>query len=185
MKGSYSLEAAGRKIYPAVVIGLISCSMLMYEILLTRVCALRLYFHFGFLVVSNCLLGIGASGSLITVFQDRLKRNERQWIFGTAALYVISALIAYVILLNIHLEPGVNFKNLKEVLQFASFNFVAAVPFFFSGATVGMLLTFNSENVNRIYCIDLLGAEPPRPCPAALRSARKQDIRPRDRKNVV
>ena len=52
-------------VYAFLVIGMVSCSMLMYEILLTRVCALRLFFHFGFLVVSNCLLGIGASGSVI------------------------------------------------------------------------------------------------------------------------
>ena len=63
--------------YSYVTIGLISCAMLMYEVLLTRVCALRLFFHFGFLVVSNCLLGIGASGSLIAVFQDRIEPRAR------------------------------------------------------------------------------------------------------------
>ena len=134
------LDTTGRKLYPFIVIGLISCSMLMYEILLTRVCALRLYFHFGFLVVSNCLLGIGASGSLITIFQDRLQRNERLWIFVSCVLYLLSAGLAYGFMLRMNLEPGVTFESPREVLEFATFNFVAAVPFFFSGATVGMIL---------------------------------------------
>ena len=60
-----ALSSRPGRSYVFVTIGLISCSMLMYEILLTRVCALRLFFHFGFLVISNCLLGIGASGSLV------------------------------------------------------------------------------------------------------------------------
>src|SRR5262244_1328545 len=62
-----------------LTIALVSCSMLMYEVLLTRICALRLFFHFGFLVISNCLLCIGASGTVITLFQDRFTRNEQRW----------------------------------------------------------------------------------------------------------
>ena len=37
------------------IIGLTACSMLMYEILLTRICSLRAFFHFSFLVISNSL----------------------------------------------------------------------------------------------------------------------------------
>ena len=53
------MAAGGRRveIYAFLVIGMVACSTLMYEILLTRVSALRLYFHFGFLIISNCLLG--------------------------------------------------------------------------------------------------------------------------------
>ena len=69
-----------KKTYVFITIGLIALSMLMYEVLLTRVCALRLFFHFGFLIVSNCLLGIGASGSMIAVFQKTFAKRERFWI---------------------------------------------------------------------------------------------------------
>jgi hypothetical protein len=54
--------------YAYFVIASVSLSMLTYQVLLTRVTALRLLFHFSFLVISNCLLGIGASASLITLF---------------------------------------------------------------------------------------------------------------------
>ncbi len=63
-----------------VIIGLVACSMLMHEILLTRVCALRLYFHFAFLVISSCLLGLGASGSLLATYQNTWKRAPRLWL---------------------------------------------------------------------------------------------------------
>jgi len=51
-------DGPARAPIPIAAIGAVACSMLMHEILLTRVCALRLYFHFAFLVISNCLLGL-------------------------------------------------------------------------------------------------------------------------------
>ena len=41
---------------------LLTLAALMHEILLTRICALRIFFHFTFVVISNCLLGMGAIG---------------------------------------------------------------------------------------------------------------------------
>ena len=55
-----------------LTIALLAGSLLVFQVLLTRVCALRLHFHFGFLIISNSLLGIGASGSLLALFD----RNE-------------------------------------------------------------------------------------------------------------
>ena len=61
--------------YKYVVIGLMACSMLMYEILLTRICALRLMFHFAFLVISVAMLGFGAAGSFLTAWRSGLRSD--------------------------------------------------------------------------------------------------------------
>ncbi len=83
-----------------VVIALVSCSMLMYEILLTRISALRLLFHYSFLVVSNCLLGLGASGALITLHRERWQRRAGERIFAFAAFYFVSLLLVYPFVLS-------------------------------------------------------------------------------------
>ncbi|MBN1342322.1 MAG: hypothetical protein JXQ73_06560 [Phycisphaerae bacterium] len=153
-----SQTGVGTRRYALICIGLISCSMLMYEILLTRVCALRLYFHFGFLVVSNCLLMIGASGSLISVRQDFFKQHLRWWIWAFAVLYVISLALTYAFLLTYEAPPGIRLASFGEVCRFTVFNGVAAVPFFFAGSVIGLILTFNAEQVNKLYFLDLLGA---------------------------
>jgi hypothetical protein len=44
------------------------------------------------------------------------------------------------------------------IFNFSVFNLVSAVPFFFAGSVIGLILTFNAEQVNKVYCIDLLGA---------------------------
>ncbi len=150
-------RVAGRP-YALIAIGLISCSMLMYEVLLTRICALRLFFHFGFLVVSNCLLGIGASGSLIAVFQGSFEKAQRLWIWRFAVLYLVSLALTYAFLLTFPVVPGVSFSSIGEMVQFSAFNLTAAVPFFFAGCVIGLILTFSAEQVNRIYFVDLVGA---------------------------
>src|SRR5690349_22435839 len=81
-------------------IGLIACSMLIHEILLTRICALRLYFHFAFLVISNCLLGLGASGALLALKQDTFRLAPRKWIGRFSALYLVSLVGTYAVLLT-------------------------------------------------------------------------------------
>jgi hypothetical protein len=144
--------------YVYLTIFLISCSMLMFEVLLTRICALRLFFHFGFLVVSNCLLGIGASGSLVFVLQKSLAKRERYWIWVFAVFYTFSLVLTYIFLLNFDVEHGINFSSFASMARFFLFNLVSAVPFFFAGTVIGMLLTFNARQVNKVYGYDLLGA---------------------------
>ncbi len=141
-----------------LIIGLISCSMLVYEILLTRICALRLFFHFGFLVISNCLLGIGAAGTLIFIFHDRFERDTVRWIWRSGILFIISLAATYAFLLTYPIPAELKLLHAKDLVQFSIYNLVAALPFFFAGGVIGLILTFNSEQVNKVYFADLLGA---------------------------
>jgi hypothetical protein len=141
-----------------LIIGLIACSMLVYEILLTRISALRLYFHFGFLVISNCLLGIGASGTLIFIFHETFRRNTEKWIWRSSVVYLVTLVGTYAFLLTYPIAAELTLIKFGDLVQFTIYNLVAALPFFFSGGVIGLILTFNSEQVNKVYCADLLGA---------------------------
>jgi hypothetical protein len=149
-------ESSSRYVY--FTIFLISCSMLMFEVLLTRICALRFFFHFAFLVVSNCLLGVGASGSMVFILQETFARKQRFWIWLFTIFYLVSLVLVYVFLLTYNIEQGIDFKSASSMVRFTIFNLVAAVPFFFAGSVIGLLLTFNAGQVNKVYGFDLLGA---------------------------
>ena len=84
-------DAKGRSLRSAIAtIALLSASLLAFQVLLTRVCALRLHFHFGFLIISNSLLGIGASGSLLALVEKRWRRAPETWIRAFGLLYLAS-----------------------------------------------------------------------------------------------
>ncbi len=145
-------------VWAQAAIATASLSMLTYQILLTRVSALRLFFHFSFLVISNCLLGIGAAGTLITIRQEAWRPDARFWIHCFSVLYLVSLVLAYAFVLTFEIEPDLRLGEAADFLRFTAFNLVAALPFFFAGAVVGMILTFHAEHVNRVYSADLLGA---------------------------
>jgi hypothetical protein len=132
--------------------------MLTYQILLTRVSALRLFFHFGFLVISNCLLGIGAAGSMITLFQERWRQQPRFWTWVFSTLYFASLGLAYAFALSFEIPADLRLLEVDHFLRFSAFNLVSAIPFFFAGTVVGLCLTFNAENVNSVYFADLVAA---------------------------
>src|SRR4029079_2082297 len=129
-------------------IGLIACSMLIHEILLTRICALRLYFHFAFLVISNCLLGLGASGALLVAMQARLRSAPRRWLGRMAFFYCLSLIATFAFLRSCPLAEELMLSNPAHLLALSAFNVAGAVPFVFGGTCVAMLLAFERAHVN-------------------------------------
>ena len=60
---------------PYLSIFLLSGAVLAYEVLLIRLFSIIHWHHFTFMVISLALLGIGASGSVLTVFRASLLRR--------------------------------------------------------------------------------------------------------------
>ncbi|MBM4062886.1 MAG: hypothetical protein FJ265_17595, partial [Planctomycetes bacterium] len=148
---------------PWLTIALLAASLLAFQVLLTRVCALRLHFHFGFLIISNSLLGIGASGSLLALLDRRWRRDPQAWIAGFALLFVISLPASWAYLLTAQIPETLKFVvdgafRWGEIGRFSAFNLACAVPFFFGGASIGLLLAAHAARVHSVYAADLVGA---------------------------
>lgn len=139
-------------------IALLSAALLAFQVLLTRVCALRLHFHFGFLIISNSLLGIGAAGSLLALFEARWRRDPAVWIWGFSVGFLLSLPLCWMYLLTAQIPETLHFGTLAEIGQFALFNFACTVPFFFGGTAVGLILSANAVRVHSVYAADLFGA---------------------------
>src|SRR5215208_6760661 len=82
-----------------LAVGLLAGSTLALQVVLTRIFASVLFYHFGFLAISLALLGIGAGSILIYVrpgWFDRLplERQLARWAAAYAVLLVlVTALI--------------------------------------------------------------------------------------------
>ncbi|MEC7583284.1 MAG: hypothetical protein VYE77_03120 [Planctomycetota bacterium] len=148
-----------------LTIAFLAASLLAYQVLLTRVCALRMHFHFGFLIISNSLLGIGASGSLLALFDRTLRKMPETWILWFSVAYLLSLPASWTYLLTAQIPDTLRFIDAEtgtilwgQTLQFAGFNLACAVPFFFGGLAIGLILTVNARRVHSVYAADLLGA---------------------------
>ena len=88
-------------IYP--VIAIVSASGLILQISLTRVFAVGQWYHYAFLSVSLAFLGYGASGSLMTLWRERLGRVPLRETLSVAAS--ASGLMAFLGYLAVNLIP--------------------------------------------------------------------------------
>lgn len=145
-----------RRHLPAIAF--VAASSLVYEVLLTRVCALRLAFHFSFLVVAHALLAVGAAGALLYLLREKMRGREEAWLRGIVRLQIVSLPATYAFLLAYPVPYEVSISTGEHSLAFLLYNLVAAVPMFFAGGAIGLFLTMHSKSVHRMYAADLLGA---------------------------
>ncbi len=142
----------------AWTIALAAASSLVYEVLLTRVSALRLAFHYSYLVVANALLAVGAAGALLYLARERLRGREERALVALLWAYVVSLPLTYTFLLTFPAPYDVRVATGENLGRFAAFNLGAAVPMFFAGAVIGLLLLRAGRDVHRVYAADLIGA---------------------------
>src|ERR671919_3084318 len=108
---------------------LVSLSILMLELILTRIFSVTMYYHFAFLAISLALFGSGASGIYIYLL-PRFFRRERagRQLALSAVLCAISVVAALAILLRSDLNLASFEGNYARLLTVYA---AAAAPFFF------------------------------------------------------
>lgn len=137
-------------------IALITLSVLMLELSLTRLFSATMYYHFAFMAISLALFGSGASGVFVYIVQRRLKPERTgQWLSAAAMLFALSNLFSlYVILSNpLTFETGPeNYYRLARIYG------ASALPFFFAGCAVTLAITRLAREISKLYLFDLAGA---------------------------
>lgn len=138
---------------------LLSVSALLLQVTLTRVLSVALWYHFGFLVISTALLGFGASGSLLSVW-DRLRERAEldRAMTAIALLYAGSTVICFWILQRVPFAPFSLLTDRAQLLWTPLYLLLIATPFFWAGLGIALLLTRAGDAVNRFYAWDLAGA---------------------------
>ena len=117
-----------------------SASGLMFEIALTRVFAITQFYHFAFLTVSMALLGFGASGSALTAFPVLGRGGPRRWTW-LAGLQGVATLAAYAVSNVLPFDSFAIAWDRAQLGYLAVYYVTLAVPFFFGGLVIAVLLT--------------------------------------------
>jgi hypothetical protein len=135
---------------------LVSCGLLLFEVALTKIFSIILWYHFGFLVISIALLGFATSGVWLALRPEVLER-------GSALLVRLSGWSAFattiVLWLVIHTEVDAFSVIADRNEGGLVFQILALlVPFFFLGATISATLTLHRESAGTVYAANLIGS---------------------------
>ncbi len=137
-------------------VALISATLLMTELCLTRIFSVVMYYHFAFLAISIALFGLSASGVVAYVARRRLDRLDTDWLLARhSILYAICTIVALFAL--VRLRVGLNYspRNLGLMLTIYA---LATLPFFSGGLVVTIAISRLASRINAVYAADLIGA---------------------------
>lgn len=135
---------------------LIGMASLTLELVLTRIFSVVMSHHFAFLAISVALFGLGASGVFLHVFSSRFSADSiYQHLSWTSLFFGLSVIISFFISMSITLTTElIAMKLLLVSLRFL----LMAIPFFFGGLCLALLLKYFPTHAGKIYCADLVGA---------------------------
>lgn len=141
---------------------LFSFSALSYEIALTRVFSISLWYHFAFMVISIAMLGIGASGTVLSLSPKLNAPSRRDLLparIGIYGLFLGASITASYLLSNrLPFDPVRLSWDRVQLLYICLYYLLLSTPFFFFGLSVSTALSSASERAGFLYGADLIGA---------------------------
>lgn len=143
-----------KQIYVGVF--LVALATLMYEILITRIFSVTMWYHFAFLAISIALLGMTVGALAVYSFPNYFtKKRVNYHLAISSLLFAVAIIVVLLIQLNFSFsfqDPTQNTHLLVLTLM------VSSVPFIFSGLCISLALTKFSRQVSKLYAVDLIGA---------------------------
>ena len=154
---------------------------LMYELILTRIFSVLMWYHFASVAISLALFGLAVSGIAVYIFDKRFSKEKAPYqlilfsllfsastfaFFFVFAASKFSPFFMYKVLAFFH-QPF--YQPFKQGVYETSISFtmslyltvlyiLTSLPFIFGGFVTTIALTHYSSKVNKIYFFDLLGA---------------------------
>ncbi|GAB4316509.1 MAG: hypothetical protein Kow0059_09020 [Candidatus Sumerlaeia bacterium] len=136
-----------------------SLSALMFEILLTRIFSVMLWYHFAYVVISIAMLGLGASGSFLALALPRFKdRSAEKLVAWSAVAYPLCLIYCFLLATRIRVNPFELVQDKSNLFALFAIYSLLTVPFFLAGVCIGFLLSRFPSLAGRLYFWDLAGA---------------------------
>jgi predicted membrane-bound spermidine synthase len=135
---------------------LITLATLMYEILLTRIFSVTMWYCFAFVAISVAMFGMTVGALVVYLLPGVFTRERTTYHLAlNSVFFSISVVIGFLV----HLRVRCVFDaSLRGMAMMTATYLSAAVPFFFSGIAVCLALTRFPRRISRLYAADLAGA---------------------------
>ncbi len=128
---------------------LTTLSLLQFELFLTRIFSVTMWYHFAFMAISLAMFGLAAGA----IFIELMKKGEAHAMLANfGLLFALTSAICFAAQLYIPVDPE------KEIAWTALAFILAAIPFVFGGMVVCVALTRFPRHTAALYAADLAGS---------------------------
>jgi hypothetical protein len=144
----------GKRLYVGLFI--LTLSTLMYEVLLTRIFSVTMWYHFAFMAISIAIFGMSGGALLVYLLPGKFRQeNGKKHLAASSFLFSLSILLGFYLLLNI---PAARQGSVLTLQPLALTYIISSVPFFFSGICICLALTKFPREISKLYAADMLGS---------------------------
>lgn len=137
-------------LYYAFLLAVVSSSVLLLELTLTRIFSIILWYDYAFMAISIAFFGLGVGSLVVHAAKNRLRRED-------IPIYLIKSSLAFAISIGVFLivtgyliPPSVNFLYL--------FYLISSLPFLFAGIAIALIFYSRPRDISRLYFLDLVGS---------------------------
>jgi Spermine/spermidine synthase domain len=129
---------------------ILSLSVLLFELTLTRMFSIILWYNYAFMAISVAFFGLGIGALLVHLVKNKMKREDlpKKIIQSTIAFAVSLPIFLFVI--GHLIPPSISFIYL--------FFLASSIPFLFAGLSMALIYLAMPSQITKLYFIDLAGA---------------------------
>jgi hypothetical protein len=147
-----------KRIYLSV--GLLSASIIAFQLTLMQLLSIIQWSHFAYMVISVALLGFGASGTLLALARNWFVRNIE---ISLPVMMILAGISMSLIMLVSSTVFGsfdsyLLFVDRSQIVGLVVAYFAFFVPFFFGALALGLMYIHYIEKIGPLYFADLLGS---------------------------
>jgi spermidine synthase len=136
----------------------VALAAIVLEISYTRIFSFKLYYYFTYLVIGLALLGLGTGGVLVAIV-PRL-RALPLWRLVAVCCILGSLVVAggYVVIATTQLNAFYLTLQWREPVKLLILSLALFAPFLAVGVVLAAIFGAYPDEIDRLYCADLLGA---------------------------
>jgi len=127
-----------------------SLSVLLFEITITRMFSIILWYNYAFMAISVAFFGLGIGALVIHLIRNKIRTETLPSKILKASIAFGISLPIFLLLIGYAIPPSTSVIYL--------FFLVASIPFFFAGISMALIYLAKPKEVTKLYLVDLAGA---------------------------
>lgn len=141
-------------------LGLLTMAVIAYELTLIQVFSITQWYHFAYMVISVAMLGFGAAGTFLALFEKRLLARFSQafsiLLFLSGACMAMANVLAQAELARF--DTYLLFSDSRQAGRLLLTYLLFFTPFFLAALAIGLAFVRFSRQIGQLYFADLLGS---------------------------
>jgi predicted membrane-bound spermidine synthase len=146
-------------IFLLVVLFVLSLSIILFELALTRIFSIVLWYDYAFMAISIAFFGLGIGSFVIHIQKDKFNTLKKKSTIDPQFTFS-SRIVRYALAYGISVPVFIFLIGYipSDTSYIYLFYLISSIPFFFAGAGMALIFLAMSEKISKLYFADLIGA---------------------------